>query len=211
MRPMSRRSPRTSSPARCRVLRPLLSRLEDRTLLATVTWINLAGGDWDTPSNWSSDAVPGPSDDAVIAVPGIIVTHSSSASDAVDRLSIPVSGVTLNLSNGSLSLSAVTDIAGNLTMSGGTLGTMGTLTVSGAMDWTGGTITGGGTLSILAGGSLTLGDPSAADAEVLDGVALDNAGALTLYAGALELDSGALGGQPGGRHVHRRRLDVHPG
>ncbi len=191
MRPMSRRSLRTSSPVRRRVFRPLLSRLEDRTLLATVTWINPAGGDWDTPSNWSSDAVPGPSDVVVIDLGGVTVTHSSSASDAVNSLTIPVSGVTLNLSNGSLALSADSDIAGSLTMSGGTLSTTGTLTVTGTMDWTGGTILGGGTLSIPAGATLTLGDPSAADTETLDGVALDNAGALTLYAGALELDSGA--------------------
>ncbi len=192
MRPMSRRSLRTSSPVRRRVFRPLLSRLEDRTLLATVTWINPAGGDWDTPSNWSSDAVPGPSDVVVIDLGGVTVTHSSSASDAVNSLTIPVSGVTLNLSNGSLALSADSDIAGSLTMSGGTLSTTGTLTVTGTMDWTGGTILGGGTLSIPAGATLTLGDPSAADTETLDGVALDNAGALTLYAGALDLDSGAL-------------------
>ena len=49
-----------------RVLRrgfqPAVSRLEDRTLLATVTWINPNSGDWDTPSNWSTGALPAPSD-----------------------------------------------------------------------------------------------------------------------------------------------------
>ena len=34
--------------------RPMPKRLEDRKLLATVTWINPGGGDWDTPSNWST-------------------------------------------------------------------------------------------------------------------------------------------------------------
>jgi hypothetical protein len=46
-----------------RTFRPLPLRLEERTLLSTVTWINANGGDWDTPSNWSTDALPSPSDD----------------------------------------------------------------------------------------------------------------------------------------------------
>ena len=35
-------------------------------MLATVTWMNPAGGDWDTPSNWSTFALPGPGDDVVV-------------------------------------------------------------------------------------------------------------------------------------------------
>ena len=36
-----------------------LEPLEDRTLPAVVMWTNPAGGDWGTPTNWSSGAVPG--------------------------------------------------------------------------------------------------------------------------------------------------------
>jgi hypothetical protein len=44
-----------------------VSRLEERTVLSTITWVSSSGGDWDTPSNWSSSpALPGPSDDVVI-------------------------------------------------------------------------------------------------------------------------------------------------
>jgi hypothetical protein len=148
---------------------------------ATDYWINLSGGDWDTPSNWSTGAVPGASDDVVIDLAGVTVTHSSSVSDAVNSLTIPVSGVTLDLSSGSLAITATSSIAGDLTMSGGTLSTASNLSFTGSLTWTGGTITGGGTLSILAAATLTLGDPSAANtAEVLNGVTLDNAGGGTL-------------------------------
>jgi len=33
-----------------------------------VTWVNPNGGDWDTPSNWSDDAVPGAGDDVSITI-----------------------------------------------------------------------------------------------------------------------------------------------
>ncbi len=45
--------------------RLLLEQLEDRTMLS-VTWINPAGGNWESAGNWSTDAVPGPSDDVII-------------------------------------------------------------------------------------------------------------------------------------------------
>src|SRR5262249_50764730 len=62
---------------------PRLEALEDRVVLATVTWINPAGGDWDTPANWSSGSLPGGNDDAVIALPGIVVTHTGIHNDTV--------------------------------------------------------------------------------------------------------------------------------
>jgi hypothetical protein len=184
MRPMSRRSLRTSSPVRRRVFRPLLSQLEDRTLLATVTWINPAGGDWDTAANWSSGALPGPSDDAVIAVPGIIVTHSSSASDSVSSLTISASDSTLDLSNGSLSIAATSSISGDLTMEGGTLSAAGTLTVSGSATWTGGTITGGGALAAEGGIAISGNGPT------LNGSTLNNYGAATC-SGSISVGNGA--------------------
>ena len=51
--------------------------LEDRRLLAAVSWINPAGGAWEVGSNWSNGTGPGSADDAVINVAGISVTHSS--------------------------------------------------------------------------------------------------------------------------------------
>jgi len=64
----------------------LLETLEDRTVPSTVNWINPAGGDWDTPSNWSTGAVPGQADDVIISYSRIAVTHAGSAGDTVNSL-----------------------------------------------------------------------------------------------------------------------------
>jgi len=179
-----------------RGFQPAVSRLEDRTLLATVTWTNPSGGDWDTPSNWSTDSVPGPSDDAVIDTSGITVTHSGPAADAVNSLT---SQASLSFSDGSLAVASSSSVTSGLTISGGILSTAGTLTVIGSMDWTGGTIAGGGTLA--AQGGLTLGGPYDGGNETLIGATIENAAAATLSSGGepwpyanygLVLESGAV-------------------
>jgi hypothetical protein len=78
MRRKLRRSSHNSSPVLRRVFRTLVSQLEDRTLLATVTWAGDVRGDWDDAAMWTGGAIPGPADDAVIPFSDITVTHSSS-------------------------------------------------------------------------------------------------------------------------------------
>ncbi len=64
---------------RNRFHRPLLEPLEVRLAPATINWVNPAGGDWDTASNWQGGVVPGANDDAVINEPGnVTITHSGS-------------------------------------------------------------------------------------------------------------------------------------
>src|SRR5947209_1627035 len=95
-----RTSRKKRSPNRQRhswLYRPSLELLEERTLLSTLSWINAAGGDWDIPSNWDAGRVPTLTDDALINLAGITVTHSTSASDAVNNLS---SLADLDISNG---------------------------------------------------------------------------------------------------------------
>src|SRR5262249_61409549 len=46
--------------------RPRLENLEDRTLLATITWTNPLGGAWNVAGNWDLGRVPGAGDDVVI-------------------------------------------------------------------------------------------------------------------------------------------------
>src|SRR5258708_39547525 len=83
---------------------PELDRLEGRTWLSTtVNWINPSGGNWDIAANWDSNAVPGPSDDAVIGYSGITVTHNDPYTDAVHSLT---SQADLVLFGGSLSLAS---------------------------------------------------------------------------------------------------------
>jgi hypothetical protein len=66
-------------PARaCRAIR--LEALEDRTVPSTVNWVG-GSGDWGTASNWldartGTHHVPTASDDAIINVAGVTVTHA---------------------------------------------------------------------------------------------------------------------------------------
>jgi len=161
---------------RRRGLQPAVSRLEERTLLSTITWASDVSGDWDNPSMWTGDVVPGPGDDAQINFSGITVTHASGTSDSVNSLS---SQAALDLSNGSLALASASSISGDLTLEGATLSTAGTLTVSGSMTWVGGTVSGGGSLVIANGATLNMSGFGGNDV-TLDGVVLENAGAATL-------------------------------
>jgi len=88
---------------RSRLYQPYLELLEGRTLLSTLNWINAAGGDWDTPSNWDAGRVPTLTDDAVINLTGITVTHSTTALDSVNNLT---SLADLDISNGSLTVTS---------------------------------------------------------------------------------------------------------
>src|SRR5947209_8722035 len=57
-----------------------LELLEDRIAPALNNWVGPAvGGDWNTATNWSANAVPGSGDDVNISITGT-VTHSSASS-----------------------------------------------------------------------------------------------------------------------------------
>src|SRR5271157_1326564 len=68
----------------------------------TVTWIG-GSGDWNTATNWSTGALPGPTNDVVIGSgPGITVTHSSGAhtvNSIFSQQAFVVSGGSLTVSN----------------------------------------------------------------------------------------------------------------
>ena len=188
--PHSRRSSLTNPVARIRRCcprrgyHPAVSSLEDRTLLSTVTWINPSGGDWDTPSNWSTGTVPGPADDAVIGLSGVTVTHSTSAADSVNSLTISASDASLEFSNGSLSLSANSSMAGDLMIQGGTLSTLATLTVAGPLTWSGGVLNSTGAIDAEGGMDITGG--------TLDGVTLNNEGAATCSGDIAVMDGATI-------------------
>ncbi len=122
--------------------RPALSKLEDRTLLATMNWINPAGGDWDVASNWvnstnpSDQHVPTASDNAVIDMPDITVTHDS-GTDAVNSITsqdpIVLNGGTLSVASASTINSSLTVFFNSLTNAGATLSVNGPLAVNGLL------------------------------------------------------------------------------
>jgi phage baseplate assembly protein gpV len=173
-----------------------LETLEARTVLSTVSWINPAGGDWSTPSNWSGDSVPNVTQDAIIniAVSGPITIDSASAVHSLTdtTASLNITG-SLSLTAGSsvshnvtISGSGMLASAGNLTVggalteSGGVLSGAGTVTVDGMLTWTGGTMSGPGTT--LANGGLQLGASDGNPySESLDGRTFQNAGSATSF------------------------------
>src|SRR5262249_40000041 len=147
---------------RCLPLR--LEQLEDRTLLTTVSWDGGAGTlRWDDAQNWSNDALPGNSDDAVIgsAFSGLTITHDIgdvSVRSLTSAAAIQVAGGTFALG------SATSQIDDAFTVSGGSL------LLSSA------TLNGPGTLSNAAGRTLTLTSSTI-------NAALVNQGAIVIRAG----------------------------
>jgi phage baseplate assembly protein gpV len=153
--------------------------LEDRTVPSTVNWVG-GSGDWGNANNWldvttQTHHTPTASDDAVINVDGVTVTHSTGA----DKVHSLTSQDAFVMSGGSLDLNAASALENTFTFTGGTLSGRGTLTVDGAFTWSGGTMTGSGhtvvtnTLALSNPGGFT--NPST----TLDGRALDNQGTTT--------------------------------
>src|SRR5262245_35048753 len=100
--------------------RLMLEPLEERVLLATITWTNAAGGDWDTPGNWSTGALPGSADDVVIGTlnSGAGVTHAQNTTAAVRSVS---ASSPITLSQGTLQISGALSDSSPITLTGGTL------------------------------------------------------------------------------------------
>ena len=101
-------------PARTR-RRHWVEPLEVRRLLS-VTWTNAAGGSWNTPGNWSSNAVPLATDDVVINQPGNIkITVAGPAA----ANSITLTGDTLEVASGTLSVAGAINSSGTMTIDAG--------------------------------------------------------------------------------------------
>jgi uncharacterized repeat protein (TIGR03803 family) len=117
-----------------------LEALESRLTPSLISWNNAAGGDWDTPTNWSPQQVPAAADDAVINIStSAPITHANANADVVNSLTSS-STVALAFSSGSLLVSGAASLSGNLTLSGGALKATGTLQVNGTFLLTGGTL-----------------------------------------------------------------------
>ncbi len=88
---------------------PWVEGLEDRRLLATITWSTTnapTGGDWNNGQNWTGGNVPGPQDTAVIkglTGSGIVSLNTPTDADSVIGVTTD-SSVNLQVESGSLSL-----------------------------------------------------------------------------------------------------------
>jgi hypothetical protein len=73
------------TPMKCRRSRLRFEQLEERVVPNAVSWNNSSSGNWETASNWSTGSVPGSTDDVTIDIPGITVSLTN-ASVTVDSL-----------------------------------------------------------------------------------------------------------------------------
>jgi hypothetical protein len=135
------------------MLRPVVSRLEERTLLSTITWAADVSGDWDNAAMWTGGVVPGAGDDAVVSFGNITVTHSSAVGDSVDSVNCQEP---LDLTSGSLTIDTTSPsqhsstVSGQFNLSGASL-----QLVSGTLNLSGGGTT-SGSITVAAGTTLGL-------------------------------------------------------
>ncbi|HEX9581817.1 MAG TPA: hypothetical protein VF970_11995, partial [Gemmatimonadales bacterium] len=104
----------------------------------TVLWTNAAGGNWNVPGNWSTNAVPGPTEVAEITTAGTYIVTLD--------VSPTIAGLTLGGGSGTQTLSASSR---TLTANGPT-----TINASGALSLSSSTVTGSG--SVVNQGTISL-------------------------------------------------------
>jgi hypothetical protein len=175
-----------------------------------VTFINPAGGEWDTPANWSTGQLPGPTDDVVINVPGnVAITHNGPgggvvSSDTVHSLVCNNPFLLSSLNSGSLTVLSTATFGSTVDAGGGTLTVDGTSSFAAEVDMRGTLVTNGpssfqGLVQFTFGGDLEVNAASTfsgpvgfADVSTLHTTAATTfKGPVTLDAGSLTLDANA--------------------
>ncbi len=162
------RSLRTAS------LRLALEGLEQRVVMATVSWVPLTGGEWELASNWSDDKVPTAGDDVVIAPTdangnpiGMGTVTFNNAADAANSIttssmfSLQFNAATFALGAGSSTLRAAVNIVSGAAV---------TVAPSAKFQLTSATLQDNGTLSFGAGDAVgLLSSPGTAQITVTSG------------------------------------------
>ncbi len=157
----------------------------------TISWDGDAGdGLWQSAANWSTDSLPGPSDDVCIGSFDVTLSSGTATINSIETagsLVITLSGV--------LEIASTSQIGGNLTLSttgsGGLTGA-GALTILGTSGWTSGTMSGTG--STVAAGGMTLSGTASKD---LDARTLVNQAAATWTGGNIRTGDGSVLDNPG--------------
>jgi hypothetical protein len=175
-----------------------LELLEARTVPATVHWINSAGGDWATASNWSTGHVPGPDDDVILdATATPTITHAA-GTDTIHSLT-SASNNTLVLTGSTVSLLDTSTLNGPLSLTntqfggGGTISGPGDLNIDGGLSWVSGYMVGPGRTflnsnALLSGNTDTFFNPRGLNGRTL----INSATATWTEAGALIIRTGGV-------------------
>lgn len=156
---------------------------ESRRLFASIAWDG--GGDGTSltqAANWAGDVLPGASDDAVINIAGTPTIALSSGAFSVHSLSCAEA---FNMSGGTLTIAAASDISGAFSFTNGAIAGAGDLAINGTFNWPFGIM--GGT------GTTTLGPASVA---TLGGVTTQSLNRNLVNNGTINWSSAAIGGQP---------------
>jgi hypothetical protein len=146
----------------------------------TVYWLG-GNADFNTPADWSTGAVPGPSDVVYIG-PGKTVSFTSGDNTRVTTLYVDG---TLNVSGGTLSVGTSAGSSNLNLTNGGMLAGVGTITDSGTASWSGGAIAESATVNF--NGASTINGNVALQGQAT----LGGSGSTTLSGGTL-----AIGGSP---------------
>ncbi|MCW5557614.1 MAG: cadherin-like domain-containing protein [Verrucomicrobiae bacterium] len=164
---------------------------------AQFRWVNVAGGNWGDPANWSANRVPTAEDDVFIDEPG---TYTVTVNVEATARRIVLGGgsgtQTLALANRTLTVWNDSFVRPNgiFSQTGGTLdATEGGWTVDGGYHWTGGVLRGEGTTEWTAPASVTLGVPTA-DLYLDDGRRLLNGAEVLVTARRLYLRNAQVAG-----------------
>jgi len=164
-----------------------------------VHWTNPAGGNWNTPGNWSTGIVPGLSDVALIDCPGTYtIILNTNATITGFSLGETTGTQTLFMNSNTLSFDGASTItkSGVLNLDGGTLTGTGSLLSYGILNWTHGSISGVGSLTIDEYAIMNI---SGSDIKgQLAQRTINNFGTINWNAGNIDLSYGAIiNNQPG--------------
>jgi hypothetical protein len=131
--------------------------------MATISWTNPAGGDWDVASNWSTDTVPTSSDDVTISAPGAY-TVTISSFDQASSLVFDAPQAEFVENAGELTIAGAFDVESGLVSlnEANTIGGV-VFVLSGVLDLGNPGALGGGTLSMSGGELLATADESLSD------------------------------------------------
>jgi hypothetical protein len=179
----------------------IAERLEDRLLLAPVSWNSDSSGFGDDAANWSTGVVPGPADDVTIdrgaANPTITIRSGGQSVNSVE------SAEAIARSGGSLTVAAPSSFQAAFAFTGGTLNANGPITSASNTDWSGGSFNAPGVWTNT--GTLTL---SGSGNEDFSGT-LNNAGTIVHSgSGPLRFFGATLNNQAGAMYEFQSDADL---
>ncbi len=123
-----------------------IERLEDRALLATISWDGGGGNfNWNNAANWSGDALPESADDVVINYGDNSFTISVTSEVNIGSLQ---SAATVAVTSTILTLSNTSTVASLSLTNGSVLRGTGDMTVNGPMTWLSSVLEGSGTITV---------------------------------------------------------------